>query len=86
MTAERTIQAGRGGSRADLLFEGPGGQVIEFDWKTRGASALSSRTEQQMARHATQIGANMGGTVTRQESRSWIDYVRPLMPGVNWPR
>jgi hypothetical protein len=83
--AERTIQAGAGGSRADILMHGPTGEIIEFDWKTTGRSALSSGARKEMTRHAGQITANIGGNLISQESRSWIDFVRPLMPGVSWP-
>jgi hypothetical protein len=78
--AERVIQAGAGGSRADILLRGPGGQIVEVDWKTTGGSALSYGSRQEMVRHASQITTNIGGGLTRQESRSWVDYVRPLMP------
>lgn len=81
--AEFTIQTGRGGSRADILMRGPNGEVIEFDWKTSGKSATKSHA--QMQRHAGQITTNIGGTLTRQESRSWIDFVRPLYPNAPWP-
>jgi hypothetical protein len=83
--AEHTIQAGVGGSRVDILLSGPTGQLIEFDWKTTGRSALSSKARQEMARHAGQISTNIGGALSTQESRSWIDFVRPLLPGVKWP-
>ncbi len=82
--AERVIQAGAGGSRSDVLLRGPAGEIIEFDWKTTGGSALSYGSRREMTRHAGQLITNIGGQLTRQESRSWIDYVRPLMPGVDW--
>ena len=83
--AERVIQAGAGGSRADVLLHGPAGDIVEFDWKTSGRSALSSGSRQEMSRHAGQISTNIAGQLTTQESRSWIDYVRALLPGINWP-
>jgi hypothetical protein len=83
--AERVVQAGAGGSRADLLLSGPANQLIEFDWKTSGASAISSASRKEMTRHAGQISVNVGGTLVTQESRSWIDFVRPLLPGIEWP-
>ncbi|WP_169460988.1 hypothetical protein [Ktedonobacter racemifer] len=46
-----------------------------------GWSALSTGSRSEMLRHAGQITANIGGRLTRQESRSWIDFVRPLWPG-----
>jgi hypothetical protein len=79
LTAEEVIQAGAGGSRLDLLFRGPAGQRVEIDWKTTGRSALSTGSRREMRRHAGQITVNIGGTVTRQESRSWFDYVRTLL-------
>ena len=87
LTAEEVIQAGAGGSRTDLLFRGPAGQRVEIDWKTTGRSALSSAARREMRRHAGQITVNTGGIVTRQESRSWVDYVRaPLQAiGISWP-
>jgi hypothetical protein len=84
--AERTIQSGLGGSRADFLARGPAGEIVEFDWKTTGRSALSTGSRREMQRHAGQISVHIPGTQTVQESRSWIDYVRALMPGVRWPR
>jgi hypothetical protein len=49
-----------------------------------GGSALSYGSRREMTRHAGQLITNIGGQLTRQESRSWIDYVRPLMPNVDW--
>jgi hypothetical protein len=84
ITAEETIQAGKGGSRLDVFLRGPKGERIEFDWKTTGSSALSSGARKEMVKHAGQIVINVGGTVTKQESRSWVDYVRSYFPSVNW--
>lgn len=86
LQAERTIQSGLGGSRADLLFSGPGGVLLEIDWKTTGRSALSSGARSEMQRHAGQITAHMGPGLATQESRSWVDFVRALLPGIRWPR
>lgn len=83
--AEHVIQAGKGGSRADILLRGPAGELIEIDWKTTGRSALSSQSREEMTRHAGQIAVNVGGTLTTQQSRSWVDFVRPLLPGLSWP-
>jgi hypothetical protein len=82
LTAERTIQSGAGGSRLDIFLQGPAGQLVEFDWKTTGRSALSSYSRKEMIKHAGQILINIGGKPTRQESRSWTDYVRPLLPAL----
>jgi hypothetical protein len=79
LEAERTIQSGAGGSRADILLRGPGADVVEFDWKTTGKSALSTGSRKEMVRHAGQINVNIGGNLTTQQSRSWMDYVRPLL-------
>ncbi|MFD6176230.1 MULTISPECIES: eCIS core domain-containing protein [unclassified Isoptericola] len=83
---EYTIQSGLGGSRADLLFSGPANVFLEVDWKTTGRSALSSGARSEMQRHAGQITAHLGPGLATQESRSWVDYVRSLLPGVRWPR
>lgn len=83
--AERTIQAGLGGSRADILISGPNGEIIEYDWKTTGRSAISFQARREMSRHAGQITSNIGGTLVTQESKSWVDFVRPLLHGVDWP-
>jgi len=79
LEAERTIQSGAGGTRADILLHGPGADVVEFDWKTTGKSALSTGSRKEMARHAGQITVNIGGKLATQQSRSWMDYVRPLL-------
>ena len=86
LQAERTIQSGLGGSRADLLFSGPGGILLEVDWKTTGRSALTSGARSEMQRHAGQITARIGAGLASQESQSWLDFVRALLPGVRWPR
>ena len=79
LEAEKTIQAGKGGSRADVLLQGPGADVVEFDWKTSGRSALSHGSRKEMERHAGQISVKLGGKLTTQQSRSWMDYIRPLL-------
>jgi hypothetical protein len=84
LTAEETVQAGKGGSRIDLLLRGPGGERFEFDWKTTAMSALKSASRKEMARHLGDIWLNVDGTVFRQQSRSWTDYVRPYFPAHNW--
>jgi hypothetical protein len=82
VSAERTLKAGKGGGRADLFLEGPGAELVEIDWKTTGSSALSSKAVQQMEKHLGQVRVMKGGgQLTAQESRSWIDYVRPLVAG-----
>jgi len=85
MTFENTIQAGLGGSRFDVLVTGPGVHR-EVDWKTTGRSAISHVSRTEMIRHANQYPANIGTPLTGQESKSWIDFVRPFLPGINWPR
>ena len=83
--AELTIQSGRGGSRADVFLTGPAGAIVEIDWKTTWRSGLSHASRSEMTRHAGQIATNIGGTLTRQESRSWMDYVRSVWPGAPLP-
>jgi len=84
LTAEETIQAGKGGSRLDLLLRGPGGERLEFDWKTTAMSALSKPSRDEMVKHLGDIWLNVGGTTFRQQSRSWTDYVRPYFPAFHW--
>lgn len=78
LSAEETVKAGKGGSRIDVLLRGPAGEAVEFDWKTSGKSALSSGSRKEMVRHAGEITVKTGRTLTTQESRSWLDYVRAL--------
>jgi hypothetical protein len=80
ISAEVTIQSGLGGSRLDVFLNGPAGEMVEFDWKTTGASALSTASRREMLKHAGQVVANLNGKLTTQQSRSWVDYVRPLLP------
>ena len=76
---EFTLQGGKGGGRADVFLEGPAGELVEFDWKTPGQSGL--RSIKQMQKHAGQVRAlKNGANLTTQQSRSWTDYVRPLLP------
>ncbi len=81
ISAETTLKAGLGGSRADVFLEGPAGELIEFDWKTTGRSAITRKTIRQMDKHAGHVKALTNGrTLATQESRSWTDYVLPLLP------
>jgi hypothetical protein len=79
LEAEKTLKSGAGGGRADILLSGPGGDLVEFDWKTSGKSALSSGSRKEMAKHAGQVKVLMGGQLSTQASRSWMDYVRPFL-------
>ncbi|HKC17432.1 MAG TPA: hypothetical protein VKC11_12075 [Steroidobacteraceae bacterium] len=81
ITAEEVIRSGQGGSRTDVLLRGPQSEVVEFDWKTTGGSALIKKSRDQMIKHAGQITVKLGRSLTVQESRSWVDYVRPVLPG-----
>ena len=74
------MKAGKGGSRLDIFMTGPAGEIVEFDWKTTGKSALSSGSVKEMAKHAGEVRVKVGGQLTTQQSRSWMDYVRPLLP------
>jgi len=85
MTFEDTIQTGKGGSRFDIRVKGPGVDD-EIDWKTTGRSALSTGARSEMAKHAAQYSTNQGASLTSQVSKSWVDFVRPLLPGINWTR
>jgi hypothetical protein len=77
LEAERTIQSGAGGSRADILLRGPGADLVESDWKTTGRSALSSGSRKEMARHAGQITVNIGGKLTTNNpAAGWTTFVR----------
>lgn len=79
LLVEETIQAGKGGSRLDVLIKGPGDVWIEVDWKTTGKSAFSLAARKEMAKHSAQVLANFGQVLAQQESRSWMDFVRPLL-------
>jgi hypothetical protein len=81
-----TVQSGAGGSRLDILLRDPGGTQIEIDWKTTGRSALRIGSLREMTRHAAQTAANLGTPTGEQLSKSWTDFLRPLLPNINWPR
>lgn len=84
---EYTVQSGRGGSRLDVLATGPANQILEFDWKTTGRSALSTKSREEMTRHARQIGVNLNQQLSGQSSVSWTDLVRRRLTTENipWP-
>lgn len=93
LCTELTIQSKLGGSRSDLLLRGPSGEMIEIDWKTTGRSGLASIS--QMRKHAAQMANSdnrrdrpflQDTTLEVQESRSWLSYIRTLLPDRNWPR
>jgi hypothetical protein len=87
--AEVRIGPRTGGSRLDVLFRGPAGESYQFDWKPTWQSGVSAAAEEEMTRHAAQLPREprfLGTRLVLQESRSWVDYVRPHMRGVNWPR
>ena len=84
LRAEDAVQTGAGGSRIDILFRGPNGERVEVDWKTSGMSALSTGSRAEMVRHRAQIISNLGGTLDAQQSRSWLQIVRPYWIGP-WP-
>lgn len=85
-TAEDTVQAGKGGSRLDVTAVDAAGNHYDIDWKTTGRSAFSSKARAELQRHATQYQANRGAPLDVQISKSWVDFVRALIPNVRWPK
>lgn len=86
--AEFTVTKGKGGSRLDLFIEDPNGELIEIDWKTTGKSAMSYGVrKKEMPKHEKHVQQELQKKLKRQESRSWVAYVRPLLAGENieWP-
>jgi hypothetical protein len=87
---EKTIQSGAGGSRLDVFIEGPTGALTEVDWKPRARTAYGKPAEEEMQKHASQASdpANLNKSITSQQSRHWIDLVRPLLqstyPDIKW--
>jgi Domain of unknown function (DUF4157) len=86
ISAEDTVQSGAGGSRFDTLSIDSTGAHYEVDWKTTGRSALSTKSRQEMTRHAAQYQTRRGATLDVQISKSWVDFVRGRITGVDWPR
>jgi hypothetical protein len=84
--AEDTIQAGRGGSRLDVTGIDAAGNHYSIDWKTTGRSAFTSKSRAQMQKHSAQYQSNRGASLDLQISKSWVDFVRPLIQNVNWPK
>jgi hypothetical protein len=80
ITGEEVLVSGKGGSRTDVLLRGPNGARIEYDWKTTGDSAFKDKSLAQMDKHKGHINTLTNGTLESQESVSWMDYVRPLLP------
>jgi hypothetical protein len=79
-------QLAGGASRLDILASTPSG-LVEVDWKTTGRSGLSWRVRvDEMPRHATHVVQDYGVPLSQQLSKSWVDYVRPYMPNVRWPK
>lgn len=83
---EDTVQAGRGGSRLDVTAIDRAGNHYSIDWKTTGRSAFTQKARAQMQKHATQYQANRGTPLDVQISKSWVDFVRALIPNVRWPK
>jgi len=65
-------------SKPDLYFENDCGELVSFDWKTLGRSALRSIAEQRKYQGALGI-KYPGHQIVTMQSVSWIDYVRPLL-------
>jgi hypothetical protein len=86
MVPEDTVQAGAGGSRLDVTAVDTAGNHYSIDWKTTGRSAFSSKARSQMHKHATQYLANRAAPLEVQISKSWVDFVRALIPNVRWPK
>lgn len=86
ITTEDTVQAGRGGSRLDVTAVDASGNHYDIDWKTTGRSAFSSKSRAELQRHATQYQANRGAPLNLQISKSWVDFVRSLIPNIRWPK
>lgn len=84
---EYTVQSGRGGSRLDVLARGPARELIEIDWKTTGRSALSTKSRDEMVKHAGHVGMNLQQQLSGQTSVSWVDLVRSHLAAENivWP-
>jgi hypothetical protein len=80
------VQAGAGGSRLDVSAIDAAGNHYSIDWKTTGRSALSAKSRAEMRRHAAQYAAHRGAPLDVQISKSWLDFVRGKIQGVNWPR
>jgi hypothetical protein len=83
---EDTVQAGAGGSRLDVTAVDTAGNHYSIDWKTTGRSAFTSKARSQMQKHATQYLANRAAPLEVQISKSWVDFVRALIPNVRWPK
>jgi hypothetical protein len=80
---ESTIDAKGDAIRIDLYFRGPCGELIVFDWKTSGRSALAAieQMDKYMGTLTWQYQWQFpGAKVVTASSVSWIDYVRPLVP------
>ena len=83
--AEEEIAVGGRRARADLVLRSPQGTIVEIDWKTTGRSGMESVAR--MDRRAGLIrdaAARLypdfaNRTLTVQESRSYTDYLRPLV-------
>lgn len=83
---EDLVQAGPGGSRLDVSAIDANGNHYSIDWKSTGRSALTAKARSQMRKHATQYQANRGAALNTQISKSWVDFVRALIPNVRWPK
>jgi hypothetical protein len=86
--ADFELRVMNGASRLDILLRDPAGTQIEIDWKTTGRSAWRRASQLEMTRHAADTAADpsVGNASDEQLSKSWTDFVRPLLPNINWPK
>jgi hypothetical protein len=86
MRAEDVVKAGAGGSRLDVTAVDATGNHYNIDWKTTGKSAFRKGSRSEMERHSAQYQASRGAPLDLQISKSWVDFVRSLIPNVRWPK
>lgn len=78
VTAEERLppRATRGYSQIDVLIRGPRGKRIEVDWKRSVRAGVTTKTQQQMAKHARHVAGEPGAQpLLRQEAPVWTKYI-----------